>query len=526
MPYITLFYRLILRPLRRERLRTCLTVIAIALGVAAVLAIELAGSAAAGSFRSSMETLTGSAGFEATATGGIDPKTLTSLAALPYPLKLRPRMEEYAMIVDTRRTVPLLGVDMLTESVTSDHDFSAAAAWQRDDSIWTGSGLGYKPGDRVKILVNDREAEYTVRGVLGERSGEVVVMDLATASHIFRPDGRLDRILIEVPADRSIEDWQGLLTKTAPPGVTIEPVGARTEENRRMLAAFRWNLRVLSYISLAVGAFLIYNTISVSVVRRRVEIGILRALGATRGAILIALLGEAAALGLLGGLAGIGLGRFMAQGAVKSVSATVESLYVSSRPGPISLTWETVLLALAIGVGISVLSALAPAREASRVVPVEAMGRGRREHEARVHQARSLACAAVFAAFAWIASLQQPIGGKPVFGYLAAILPDRGIGICHSGARVGRVRDKCADSAPDLRSGSSARDAQPGGIAPAYIRVDRCAVHCHRDVGRSRHHGREFPANRSGLDGGPSPSRSVLATRDSSRGRSASYSLG
>src|SRR6202020_545605 len=114
------------------------------------------------------------------------------------------------------------------------------------------------------------------------------------------------------------------------------------EENQRMLEAFRWNLSVLSYISLAVGAFLIYNTISVSVVRRRVEIGILRALGATRGAILIALLGEAAALGLLGGLAGIVLGRFMAQAAVKSVSATVESLYVSSRPGPILLTWETV----------------------------------------------------------------------------------------------------------------------------------------------------------------------------------------
>ncbi len=72
-----------------------------------------------------------------------------------------------------------------------------------------------------------------------------------------------------------------------------------------MLDAFRWNLRVLSYIALVVGAFLIYNTISVSVVRRRAEIGILRALGATRGAVRAAFLGEAACFGITGGLAGV-----------------------------------------------------------------------------------------------------------------------------------------------------------------------------------------------------------------------------
>ena len=69
------------------------------------------------------------------------------------------------------------------------------------------------------------------------------------------------------------------LRSALPAGVTVARQGTQTDENRHMLAAFRWNLRVLSYIALAVGAFLIYNTISVSVVRRRFEIGILRALG-------------------------------------------------------------------------------------------------------------------------------------------------------------------------------------------------------------------------------------------------------
>ena len=105
---LTLFYRLILRPLRRERLRTSLTISAVALGVAAVLAIELAGEAAAGSFHSSMETLIGRADFEAISTGGVAPDTLTRLAKIPYALTLHPRIEDYAVLQDSDRTVPLL----------------------------------------------------------------------------------------------------------------------------------------------------------------------------------------------------------------------------------------------------------------------------------------------------------------------------------------------------------------------------------------------------------------------------------
>ena len=129
-----------------------------------------------------------------------------------------------------------------------------------------------------------------------------------------------------------------------------------------MLAAFRLNLRLLSYISLMVGAFLIFNTISVSVVRRRPEIGIVRALGASRAMILTAFIGEAACLGAAGALLGLPLGRAMATGAVRLIGATVQSLYVSSRPGSITLTADSVFLAFAAGIGIAVASAYAPAR--------------------------------------------------------------------------------------------------------------------------------------------------------------------
>jgi putative ABC transport system permease protein len=178
----------------------------------------------------------------------------------------------------------------------------------------------------------------------------------------------------------------------------------------------------LSYIALIVGAFLIYNTISVSVVRRRAEIGILRALGAPRSRVLAAFLAEAAAFGIAGGLLGIVLGRVLAESAVRLVSATVESLYVSSTPGEIALTGNMALIGLGAGLAVAIVSALGPAWEASRVAPVEAMSRNRREHIVRLHWRRSLLIAGLLAVCAAIAAKQPPVGRQPVFGYLSALL--------------------------------------------------------------------------------------------------------
>src|SRR5580698_6348704 len=346
MPFLTLFHRLILRPLRDEPLRTLLTVVAVALGVAAVLAIELAGQAATGSFHSSIETLAGDADFEITAVGGLQPETLTKLAALPYALKLHPRIEDYVMIEPTGHTVPLIGVDLLAEPHESASG-QISKTFLEENSAWAGPALNLQPGDHLKIIANDREQEVVIRGTLGDPTSDFLLMDLSQATAILNRKGPLDRILVEVP--RTPERWQKILENALPAGVSVQPFGTGTEENRKMLAAFRWNLRILSYIALTVGAFLIYNTISVSVVRRRVEIGILRALGATRAAVLLAFLGEAVSFGLLGALGGIAMGRFLAEGAVKLVSLTVQQLYVSSRPGPITLSWEIATLAIFIG---------------------------------------------------------------------------------------------------------------------------------------------------------------------------------
>ncbi|HUC53628.1 MAG TPA: FtsX-like permease family protein [Candidatus Cybelea sp.] len=431
LPFL-LFYRLMVRPLFREPVRTLLTILALALGVAVVLAIDLAGGAATGSFRSSLETLAGDNDLEVTASGSIPEDLVGTLATLPYSIRTSPRIEDYAVIADTKKLLPLIGLDLVAEgSAFLQSEFlsqnTSENAFQHlgdAESIWVGSRLGYRGGDRVELLINDQIHSYTVRGIYPDSNGNesAIVMDIAAAQKALARYGRVDRILLKVPGTPSLEDWQQRLRAVLPAGVEVRPEGTGTNENRRMLAAFRWNLRLLSYISLVVGAFLIYNTISVSVVRRRAEIGIVRALGASRGVILSAFVGEAACFGLVGALVGLPMGRFMATGAVKLMALTVESLYVTSRPGSIDLGAASVLLALAIGVGVAVASAYAPAREAAQVSPVEAMARGRREYDVRVHKVRDLWMALVLGLAAAVASRAPAVAGKPLFGYLAAIL--------------------------------------------------------------------------------------------------------
>ena len=437
MSRLLVFYRLLVRPVFQEPVRNALTVLAVALGVAVVLAIELAGNAATGSFRSSMEALAGASQLEVVASGGVPEEIVGQLAALPYELGISPRMEDFASFETTKRTLPLLGLDFIGEggrfaetpaagaSGSSHHSREETLKRLGDErSIWIGSSEGIAVGERVRLLLNDRVREFIVRGVYPDSNGNesAIVMDLGAAQRVLERFGRVDRILVKVPATENVEKWQERLRGALPGGIDIRLQGTATVENRKMLAAFRWNLRLLSYISLIVGAFLIYNAIAISVVRRRAEIGIARALGASRTSVLAAFVGEAACFGLTGALVGLPLGRLMASGAVRLMGATVNAIYVSSRPGDIALTWESVLLAVLIGVGIAVASAYSPAREASLVSPVEAMARGRREFDVRVRKVRDLWIAAALAVAAAAASRAPAVAGKPLFGYLAALL--------------------------------------------------------------------------------------------------------
>jgi putative ABC transport system permease protein len=202
----------------------------------------------------------------------------------------------------------------------------------------------------------------------------------------------------------------------------VQRPARRGQQVEQMLAAFQFNLAALSYVALLVGLFLVYNTVATSVIARRDEIGMLRALGAGRTTVLALFLGEAAALAALGCLAGIPLGWALARGAVGLTSATVTTLYAAHASGVPALTLAEVGLAIGIGVPLALLAAAAPALEAAGVSPLRAVRGGADDSGGSPVQWRwtvgGVGCLLVSAA----CSQAGPVGGLPIFGFLSAVL--------------------------------------------------------------------------------------------------------
>ena len=429
MRNLRLLYRLIGRPLLRDPARTGVTTLAVALGIAVIVAIDLAGEASAGSFRSSLETLQGRASYEIRQVGGVPEALFGELSRIPEPLRFSARIEGFALLAATRERVPVFGVDLLGEASLGDwHGFPAAslADLEGAPAIWVSEAVGADTGDTLELTVNDRAQTFAVKGVLGGSGsqdaslGSMVLMDLALAQRVFDRAGRLDRIYVYVP-EGDAQDWAAVIEERLPSSVELVPAGVRSRQNRRMLGAFRWNLRILSYIALIVGAFLIYNTVAVSVVRRRPQIGIARAVGASRQAVRWAFLAEGCFFGVAGAALGLPLGRLLAAGAVESIGSTVQSLYVSSAPAEVALGPWTAVTAACAGIVVAIGSAWWPAREAALVPPTEAMAKARPEYEAAEKRGkltvRAFACAGLSAGLCALPAWDR----IPLAGYLAAL---------------------------------------------------------------------------------------------------------
>ncbi|MGB0910540.1 MAG: FtsX-like permease family protein [Nitrospirales bacterium] len=429
--------------LRQRPLRTGLTILGVAIGVSAWLAIRMANGEVFRSFEASVETVVGEAAIQISGgSQGLDEGVLFAIRKHPAVLSAHPILKVSA--VAPSQTVQgqdllILGVDIL-EFGNDDHvSFSELKqhgpnldALLSMDSVFVGDGLarkfGWKVGDDAEVRVGEKSIHLVIQGLITpsspnrRRLDDVAMMDIAAAQAVFGSIGKIDQINLVLSKDAHVSDVLAELQKMLPSSTTLARTSQRTQQVDAMVKVFQFNLTMLSTVGLLVGLFLVYNAISFSVVQHRREIGILRAVGMSRQQISLVFLTEAAVVGLFGGVVGCGLGFTMAQVLSSLVSQSVSDLYGAVTAGSAPLTLDMIAEGTGLGVGVALLGALRPSWEASGTVPTRALAPG--DYEViTTQQGGSWAWIAVlFFALAGLLSMIQPVQGVPLFGYAAVFL--------------------------------------------------------------------------------------------------------
>jgi putative ABC transport system permease protein len=428
---------LILRPLLREKTRTALTILGIAVGVAVVVAIQLANQSALRAFRESVDAIAGRANFQLAGDAGLlDERALLALRPLwTQGVRFAPVIDIEGLVEPAQQPVRILAVDLLSDLHFRDYRYARIETGAKHESLGDYFALfrsdavivpapfarerGLRIGSKITLNVLGRRADLIVRGILEAEgpatafNGNIVVCDIATAQRNFGLAGKLSRVDLLVPEDRDV-------TKIAlPPGTRIERPSRRNERVEKMLRAFRVNLFALAGVALLVGMFLVYNTVLISILRRRRDVGVLKTVGTAPRQIFFAFVSEGLVFGIVGSCLGIALGYALASAILRVVGRTINTLYVTSEPEAVTLTPAVILIGLAVGTLLSLISALQPALEASRVRPSAMIRPGLQQ---RVAHPRMLAILAAvsFIAAAFISRL-PPVGGIAVAGYVAVL---------------------------------------------------------------------------------------------------------
>jgi putative ABC transport system permease protein len=207
----------------------------------------------------------------------------------------------------------------------------------------------------------------------------LIFTDISTSQELLDFSGRLSHVDLIVEDEAVLDTIRSLL----PSGVQLEPAAARSNALQQMSAAFELNLTALSLLALVVGMFLIYNTITFSVIQRRKLFGILRCLGVTGRQLLMMIVGEAAVLGSVGAILGVGAGILLGRGMVRLVSQTVNDFYFVVSVQSVDVPAQTLFRGLVIGVAAAVFASIVPAWEAMRTTPQSSLHRSALETKAR-----------------------------------------------------------------------------------------------------------------------------------------------
>lgn len=430
-------FRLITLPYwRRRALKTFLTVLGMASGIAVYTAIDLSNRSALRSFEESVRRIGGDADL---AVVGRERKVAdadyAAVLLLPGTRAATPQLEAQGLCgADAKTSFTLLGVDPLSRGAF----FSGAGARPPGDARpWLelmaepGTALvpatlaarcGIRDGEAFTVLLRGRPVALRARlgggGDPAFADSGLIFADVATAQEALGELGHLTRIEIKLdPGSESA--WRAAAARGLAAGLGFEGREASLGRGRDLLKAFQLNLLSLALVAVFVAVFIVYNSASLSVLHRRADLAVLRALGATRRQIASAFAIEVLLLGALSGLLGVALGAALARALFGAIAQTVQNLYLAGTELRLFDDWRSAGIALGLALGASGLGALVPLAEVFSTGPAEAVRRLGYERRLRRHPLLLAGVAGLMFAAAFASAALSSIH-RPAWGFVTA----------------------------------------------------------------------------------------------------------
>lgn len=394
---LTLFKTILRDQLHRPWL-TLLLILSVALGVAVVVAVDLANTSATRAFQLSTEVIVGKATHQIVGgANGFDDSVYRNLRLQGF-RNAAPIVEGYAGARELGgQTMRVLGIDLFAEPpfrtyITAGTNVSVDAL----TAFYTQPGAalisadsaerwGLETGDWITLQIGTTEKRVQIVGLMkqpNEVSARVleglILTDIASAQELFDLNGKLTRIDLI-----ATDEQANKIAAALPEGLRLVRASEQADTVTQLTAAFQLNLTAFSLLALAVGMFLIYNTVMFSVVQRRRMLGILRCVGVTGREIFFLIMSEAALLGLIGSLIGLGLGILLGRLTVALVTQTINDLYFTLTVSDVNVDALSLAKGLLLGIISALLAAALPAYEASAIPAVTVLQRSDLEDRIR-----------------------------------------------------------------------------------------------------------------------------------------------
>lgn len=429
---------------RKHKLRWLLTIAGIVIGVAVFVGMHTANQSVLRAFHQTIDRIAGSTQLQVSAGEAGFPEEALEIVQNSADVRVAVPVIEASVNTGLagQGNLLLLGVDMTGDRSLRDYDLEnnnddaiedpLVFLAQPDSLLITKSFSeqnGLKIGAKLPMDTMAGKREFTVRGIMKSGGlasafgGNLAIMDIYAAQKMLGRGRRFDRIDIAVREGVDVDEARRNLQKALGSGYLVESPSARGQQFESTAQIYSLVSSVTSMFALFVGMFLIYNTFEIAVSQRRNEIGILRALGATQRQIRVLFLGESVLAGFVGSLLGIFFGLLMARGIAAYVGAMLSEVYgVAQNVDEVSASPMLLGGALFVGTLTSILAAIVPARDASRVDPVKALQKGRQQLiGAGENRARRIGAILLAAAAVGCMSLSRY---RPMFylGYLLAVM--------------------------------------------------------------------------------------------------------